>query len=99
MESTRVRAAAGVLAAVLDVRVVADHDESGIRCAQAILTAVPHATGWLPPRAGQDVRDVLATAPHPGHAAAIQLWKTRPRVEAPFSRAPRIGMPAPTNRR
>jgi hypothetical protein len=44
-----------------DVRVIADHDEPGIRCAHAILAAVPHATGWLPPRAGHDVRDVLAT--------------------------------------
>jgi hypothetical protein len=43
---------AGVLAAVSDVRVVAEHDKSGIRCARTILTAVPHATGWLPPRAG-----------------------------------------------
>jgi hypothetical protein len=45
------------------VRVLADHDESGIRGPRMILTAVPHATGWLPPRAGRDVRDMLASAP------------------------------------
>ena len=27
----------------------------------AKLAAVPHATGWLPPRPGHDVRDVIAT--------------------------------------
>ena len=42
---------AGVLAALSDVRVVADHDESGIRCARTILTSVRHATGWLAARA------------------------------------------------
>jgi hypothetical protein len=52
---------ADALADVPDVRVIADHDEPGIRCAHAILAAVPHATGWLPPRPGHDVRDVLAT--------------------------------------
>jgi hypothetical protein len=54
---------ATALADVSDVRVVADHDESGIRCAQAILTAVPHATGWIPPTQGHDVRDVLMLDP------------------------------------
>jgi hypothetical protein len=54
---------AAALADVPDVRVVADHDEPGIRCAHAILAAVPHATGWLPPRAGRDVRDVLPADP------------------------------------
>jgi hypothetical protein len=48
---------------VPDVRVIADNDAPGIRCAQAILTAVPHATGWLPPQPGTDVRDLLATDP------------------------------------
>ena len=51
------------LADVPDVRVIADHDAPGIRCAQAILTAVPHATGWLPPQPSTDVRDLLATDP------------------------------------
>jgi hypothetical protein len=49
------------LADVPDVRVVADHDEPGIRCTQAVLAAVPHATGWLPVRKGADVRDVIGT--------------------------------------
>jgi hypothetical protein len=64
-----------VLAAVSDVRVVADHDESGIRCARTILTAVPHATGWLPPRAGRDVRDVLTTAPTLATLQPITEWR------------------------
>jgi hypothetical protein len=51
------------LVGVGDVRVVADHDEVGLRCAQSILTAVPHATGWVPPTQGHDVRDVLALDP------------------------------------
>jgi hypothetical protein len=54
---------ADTLAGVRNVRVVADHDEPGIRCAQAVLAAVPHATGWLPPQPGTDVRDLLATDP------------------------------------
>jgi hypothetical protein len=54
---------AAALADVPDVRVIADHDEPGLRCARAVLAAVPHATGWLPPRAGHDVRDLLATGP------------------------------------
>jgi hypothetical protein len=54
---------AAALADVSDVRVIGDHDEPGIRCAQAILAAVPHATGWLPPRPGTDARDLLATDP------------------------------------
>jgi hypothetical protein len=66
---------AGVLAAVSDVRVVADHDESGIRCARTILTAVPHATGWLPPCAGRDVRDILATAPTLATLQPITEWQ------------------------
>jgi hypothetical protein len=52
---------ADALADVPDVRVIADHDEPGIHCAHAILAAVPHATGWLPPRPGHDVRDLLST--------------------------------------
>jgi hypothetical protein len=63
-----------VLAAVLDVRVVANHDESGIRCAHTILTAIPHATGWLSPHAGQDVRDVL-TAPTLAMLQPITEWR------------------------
>jgi hypothetical protein len=49
------------LAPVADCRIVADHDEAGIRCAHAILTAVSHASGWMPPTPGTDVRDLLAT--------------------------------------
>jgi hypothetical protein len=52
---------ATALAGVPDVRVVADHDEPGIRCAHVVLAAVPHASGWVPPTPGHDVRDLLAT--------------------------------------
>lgn len=52
-----------LLGNVADLRVVADHDEPGIRCARRILAALEHATGWLPPRPGGDVRDVLPTDP------------------------------------
>jgi hypothetical protein len=54
---------ASMLGPVADVRVVADHDGPGIDCARQLLTVIDHATGWLPPTPGDDVRDVLATDP------------------------------------
>lgn len=54
---------AHLLGQVADLRVVADHDEPGIRCARAILAVLPHATGWLPPTPGDDVRDLLGGDP------------------------------------
>ena len=51
------------LAGVPDVRIVADHDDAGLRCARRVLVAVPHATGWLSPGPGDDVRDLLEHDP------------------------------------
>jgi hypothetical protein len=45
------------------VRVVADFDVPCLRCARALLVAIPHATGWRPPRPDTGVRDVLAVDP------------------------------------
>lgn len=66
----------------MDVRVVANHDESGIRCAHTILTAIPHATGWLSPHAGQDVRDVLTTAPTLAMLQPITEWRMTPHASS-----------------